>query len=148
MGSTPGHSEYRLSRFSVPLFLAQQIAVPGLSLLFAGIISAFFQSHSSILNILTDYISFSLYGLYLGYTWQRHMPNVRLSGGPWIWVAPACLLIWGLWSELRVDADRLISEAFIGNNPEKGYIMLFITLPTVACCAYSLGVIVRSRRDS
>jgi hypothetical protein len=148
MGSMPGHTEYRLSNFSVPLFLAQQLAVPGLSLLFAGIVSAFLQSHSSILNVIADYLTFCLYGFYVGYTWQRHMPGVRCSGGRWIWIAPACLLMWGFLSELTIEPTRLIASVFTGDGPEAGYIMLFVTLPTVACCAYSLGVIARSRRDS
>jgi hypothetical protein len=74
--------ELRPSGFSAPLFLLQQFAVPLLSLVIGGLVSAFFEGRS--LDTLVEYLSFSAVGFGLGYKMQKTIPRARYSGGPWV----------------------------------------------------------------
>jgi hypothetical protein len=139
--------ELRPSGFSVPLFLLQQFLVPLLSLVIGVLVSALFEGNSPIQNALMRYLVFSAIGFWLGYKMQKTVPRARYSGGPWVWIAPVCLLIWGFFDTLRIEPDKMIAEVFIGNGPETGYILIFNTLPVVACCFYSLALIAASRRS-
>jgi hypothetical protein len=137
--------------FSPALFLAQIVLAPlgGLIVGLIGtiILEAVFKTRNS--NVAA-YISYSVAGLQLGRKMQQLFPRAVHSGGYWAWIAPAIVLILGIIVEAKRGAEAQIHDIFaIPDRPgADGIGLLLITLPVVASCFYSVGVISATPRGT
>jgi len=140
--------EVRSTGFSVPLFMLQMLLVP-LGVLVFGLFAT--TSVEGPLGIrgsdLIAYTSFSLTGFVLGYATQTAIPHSLQSGGAWVWLAPVCILGYGVLDEFSRRPDRVVGTYFLtkpGFGPA-GLAEAFFTLPAVGTCFYSIGIIVANR---
>ncbi len=140
--------EVRSSGFSVPLFMLQMFLAP-LGVLVFGLLAA--TSVEDLLGIrgsdLIAYSSFSLVGFVPGYSTQTAIPRSLQSGGAWVWIAPVCILGYGVLDEFSRHPDSVVGTYFLqrpGFGPA-GLAEAFFTLPAVATCFYSIGITVANR---
>jgi hypothetical protein len=148
--------EYELDSsrgFSMPLFWLQIFGAP-----FSGMVCGLIVTYVLLLlfsrfigpngEIVPGYLAYSLTGFLLGYFTQTLLPRALLSGGRWVWIAPVCILVWGVFNEpgeppLKTTLEFLAPPA---HSDGDGLVWLFATLPAVAACFYSVGIIVAARR--
>jgi hypothetical protein len=136
-------SAAELNRFSGLLFGLQLFAVPFLCLLFGILTYAFFEellqirTPNGIAELVLGYLVFSAVGFLFGYTTQTAIPRVIWSGGRWVWIPPASILVWGIWLQLRrSDTMAVFFDVLL---------LALLTGPTIASCLYSIGVVVANR---
>ena len=96
-----------------------------------------------------DVIGYPIYcsvGFGLGYAVQSRLPRSIKCGGTWVWIIPSLVLAWAF-----IDTPARFSwrEAALlfwpGSEGEAAWGLIFLTLPTLACFFYSLGVLVANR---
>ena len=135
--------------FSAPIFVFQLIGAP-LGTLIAGVaLSAFVEGLLGVKNgNLIPYVCFALEGFLFGYTYQTSRPRAYQSGGRWIWIPPVCLLAWGVLDELFRRRGTAVLDFFDTSRPGPGVVLAvgLLTLPAIATCFYSIGVITARRR--
>lgn len=141
--------EVRSSGFSVPLFMLQMFLVP-LGVLLFGLFAA--TSLEDLLGIrgsdLIAYISFSFVGFVLGYSTQTAIPRSLQSGGVWVWIAPVCILGYGVLDEFSRHADSVVGGFFLtrpGFGPAGVIGQVLFTLPALGTCFYSIGITIANR---
>jgi hypothetical protein len=98
-------------------------------------------------DLVLDYVVFILVGFALGYFIQTAFPRARYSGGLWVWVAPCCILALGILDQSRAPGT-VIGTYFVFTPGDEGLGVALITLPAVASCCYSVGLVVASRSAS
>lgn len=138
----------RTSGLSGVLFALQLCLAPPFSIpfgLLTGIVvdRLLGLTHSNLVN----YGSFGLVGFCLGYAVQTGLPRAYISGGRWVWVWPMCLLALSVVDELKESHNVFEIFADRPGNPGGAMVQAFLTLPAVASCLYSLGIIVANRRS-
>lgn len=141
--------EVRQTGFSVPLCILQLFGAP-----FAGMALGFLATliWTDFLGIrgtsadLFAYVAYGAEGWLMGYSVQTVMPRATQSGGRWVWIIPICFFTWGLIDEPNRGLDTTL-DMFITRpgRPASPFLMALITLPMVASCFYSLGIIAASR---
>ena len=126
-------------------FLIQQALVPVLAFLAlvvtAQVPAAFnFGMHNQVVDNWWAMFVVVSFTLALGFLAAHLTPNFA-DDGRFIWAIPTTLLVMGIGFDFRHGFSREIRDAFfpIGEN-EVGLLFSFVTLPTYACIAYSLGV--------
>jgi hypothetical protein len=136
------------SEFSVLLFVGQVFIGPLLIVIcmFVAVPLAQAFLHGWINDDVTAYGASILEGFSLGYLVRSQSPRAMRSGGAWIWAMPACLLFSGCIYDMLVFPGEL-PELFYGSNRVWGIFFGTVTLPTIACCFYTVGMVVESRRS-
>ncbi len=148
--------------FSPGVFVAQVFAVPFLSLIVGLLIAAPVTTFVSQLFIgegkeslpgeIAAYGAYAAVGAALGHMGRNISSRAVVSGGRWIWVPPAGLLVLGLIDELRRSGPRAIADFFAPSldesSGERGIVFVLLTMPAVACACYSCSMVLahRSRR--
>lgn len=133
--------------FSPGLFVTQLILAPLGGLLVGLITAAFLEELLNIRysNTLT-YLAYGGQGFLFGYLTQKFSLASIKSGGAWIWIAPASLLIWSIIYELGRPNPE-IAGLFLARraNPGGAMFLALVTMPTLASVFYSIGVVAASR---
>ena len=94
---------------------------------------------------VTGYVTSILVGFLAGYAVQIRVPRSVTSGGTWVWVLPVSLVALGSIYDL-LELPTELPKLFYGMTHVWGVFFAFVTLPAVACCFYSLGIVVADRR--
>jgi hypothetical protein len=142
-------SEADTPRFSVGPLILQLFAVPSATLILGFIITLLIEGADAkpALETLSGYFAFSVEGFALGYAVQRAFPRAIACGGPWVWIAPASLLVLGRISDTAKSHASEIPLYFrLTSEGETGWGFMLLTLPAIACCFYSIGVVAAHRR--
>jgi hypothetical protein len=147
-------SEKKPRGFSLELLVLQLFAIP----LFCAWSTPLFDmlapggsSPRTLAQDLTGYAFFAGVGLVYGIVMQIVFPAAAQSGGRWVWVFPAALLIWGLVSDWRAHRPYLFAGWFAqsfnraGGDAGEGWSWM-LTLWTVSCIFYSASVALVARR--
>ena len=136
--------------FSIPLFLLQLILVPPTVLLFGGftwgigfefgLLATGSNGPSAVANAI-GYTLCGLTGYGIGRLVKHWLPRLARSGGKFVWVLPALVLIFALLNELRMGSSR-IGSYFIARPGMggEGWGIIVVTIPAVGCCFYSLAI--------
>ena len=137
-----------VKQFSGLLFGIQLLVVPLSCLIFALLITVFFgrllgmRTSGGIAEQVTGYLVFSVVGFTFGYVTQTAIPRVFFSGGRWIWIPPVSFLVWGIFIELKRNPSNTVAVVFdVGTSVAA----VLCTLPAIASCLYSFGVVVANR---
>jgi len=142
-------SEIDSTGFSPGLFVVQLFGVPIASLVLGGFTSSLLLGAlSDGFSNFVDYFCFGLAGFLLGFKAEQSTPDLRKSGGLWVWILPVCLFTWGFVEEVRLfpaTAFHMLVPRPHG-DPGGSIALLFLTLPTFASCLYSVGIFVASRK--
>jgi hypothetical protein len=141
-------NDARPSEFSVLLFYVQVFIGPlliGICTFVAVLLAQVFLQ-GWVNDDVTAYGASILEGFSLGYLVRSQSPRAMRSGGAWIWALPACLLISGCIYDMLVLPGEL-PKLFYGSNRVWGIFFGTVTLPTIACCFYTVGMVVESRRS-
>jgi hypothetical protein len=142
--------EADVRRFSMPLFWMQILGVPfglmicglSVSLVVATYIPGLKMLGSAVHgDIIIGYPCYAATGFIIGYLVGKSAAQAYFSGGRWVWIAPMCLLLWALVDEPEA-LSRSIEEAFLGQDTAGAVVMTMVTLPVVASCFYSIGLVV------
>jgi hypothetical protein len=140
--------EIRANGFSAGLFVVQLVLAPLGGLIFGLILWIVLEEllRTRDGNIL-GYFGYSVQGFLLGYKMQTSFPRSIQSWGPWIWIPPVGLLLCCFGSELARHSKSAIVDCFwpgLG-NPGGVYLIVLVTLPAIASCFYSAGIVAASR---
>jgi hypothetical protein len=143
------------AKFSISRFLFQVIFVPPTMLLFGGftwgigfefgMLATGAKGTSAAANTL-GYVLCGLTGFGLGRLVKHWQPRVAQSGGAIVGVAPALVLILALLNQFRMGNYR-IDSYFIARPGMggEGWGIIFLTIPAVGCCLYSLATALPKR---
>ncbi len=94
---------------------------------------------------LVGYIVFTASGFILGFAIQTVVPWVIEYGGRWAWAPPVALTVLAvLWDLADFGRSEVILDFWPGSEGEAAW-GLFLILPTLACCFYSLGIVIAYR---
>jgi hypothetical protein len=144
--------------FSWILFAVQQFAVPLLSLAATGLLAAAFVDVTpgstpawrvaGVIAGFVTYISPGLFGFMFGVL-AKSLGSAVKQAGRWIWVIPVSTFAVAFLAALLSNPRKALPEFFgvRGGENEEGLAAIFITLPTLACCSYAVGISLRSKRS-
>lgn len=129
---------------SIPLLILQVFAVAPVNLMLGFLVlwalQAVVARDSS--ETLLGYALFSVQGFGLGYAFQSFVPRAIRGGAGWTWMAPAALLTWITAFDAGAHGWNYVTPYFWPGREDADGLMLFLlTLPTVASCFYSFGVL-------
>jgi hypothetical protein len=136
------------------LFALQQVAVPLLSMLatgaFAVLLGAVVPPGSQFAGDAAGvfaYVCPGVFGLVFGMLARSLGSAFRQAGGR-IWLAPLSFFSVTFLIDLLSFGRQAVPEFFgiRGGSAEEGIVAVLVTLPTAACCFYSVGI--RWRRKS
>jgi hypothetical protein len=127
-------------------FLLQQLFVPLASLLVVAIVPGvpwkFVQAGVSgqLIEVARCMMVSAVAGLVLGSIVRRVFPKV--SGGRWISVLPAILMVWGLVSDtFTFSFTTALAELFFpGPDGEGWWAFTLLTCPTISTLSYSAAI--------
>jgi hypothetical protein len=143
------------AKFSISRFLFQVIVVPPMMILLGGftwgigfefgMLATGAKGLSAAANAL-GYTLCGLTGFGLGRLVKHWLPRVTQSGGSIVGVAPTLTLIFALLNEFRRGNYR-IDSYFIARTGMgvEGWAIIFLTIPAVGCCFYSLAAALPTR---
>lgn len=133
--------------FSPSLFVVQVVVAPLAGLIMGGVTYLLIEELFRVkFNTLLGYVVFSVQGFIVGYKLQAALPRAIESGGRWVWILPSLVLMWGLTVELARGPNSQVADFFaLPPSGTGGLLMLLFTLPLVASCFYSVGVVAASR---
>ena len=81
-------------------------------------------------------------GFILGYVVQSRIPAAIRYGGRWVWAAPTLLLTFaGIDDFVQFSWKEAVLLFLPGAEGEAAWSLIVVTLPTLACCFYSLGMV-------
>jgi hypothetical protein len=130
-------------RFSIPLFIFQMIAAPAGGFLF-GLIAVELcdQVSGTRDDQFVPCLCYMLVGFVQGYLTQAIFRRSDRSGGRFVWIPPVCLLAVLILGDRR-GLGTAIGEALTWNPDsfDKGAGSMFVTMPALASCFYSIGTI-------
>jgi hypothetical protein len=141
--------------FSISRFLFQVIVIPPIMLLFGGftwgigfefgLLATGANGPITAANAL-GYALCGLTGFGLGRLVKHWQPRMARSGGAIVGIAPALVLIFALLIEFRMGnyevGSYFIARPGMGG---KGWGIIFLTIPAVGCCFYSLATALPKR---
>jgi hypothetical protein len=87
-----------------------------------------------------------LTGFGLGRLVKHWLPRMAQSGGAIVGVAPTLVLIFALLNEFRMGNYKI--ESYFIARPGmggEGWGIIFLTIPAVGCCFYSLAAALATR---
>jgi len=148
-------AQEKRSELSIALFVVQILGVP-VEIFVTGFIAmavlpdqlgkGLGRTQRGIIEDVVGYLFFAFQGLIFGYSVQNGAPRSIRSGGKWVWVLPICCVVYGCLDALLVQPSDLPVMFWPGSKGWEGIWFLFITLPALGCCFYSLGVVLAAMR--
>jgi hypothetical protein len=134
-------------RLSVLLFVLQFLAAPLVNAIL-GFIAWYWLSQALIRlssEYITGYLAYSIEGFLLGYAVQFLLPRAIEYGGRWIWIPPVSFLTWACIDALVRFGPRDAWDLFWPSEGEAAWGLMFLTLPALSCCFFSIGVVTAHR---
>jgi len=141
-------TEVRSSRFSPIFFILQLFLAPLGSLICGLVIAGLLENLFGVRNNnFVSYSSFVLEGFILGYATQTAYPRAQQSGGLWVWIPPVCMAIYAVIEQFERNPGKLIGNYFLFRSGSgiEGMGIVFVTLPAISSCFYSVGILIASR---
>jgi len=137
------------SEASVLLSVAQVACAPFGCLIVGLLVGALLEqvlhvvTRDRFADLLLGYLVFTGAGLALGYTVQNVLRTARRSAGLLVWIAPCCVLAWGVLDQARAPGT-VLGTYFVFTRGDEGIGVALITWPALSACFYSVGVLFAS----
>jgi hypothetical protein len=135
---------------NVPPFILQQVLVPLLTLVSGLFVAAPFDptGYDPVLKwpYSSVYALPALVGLPLAYLVNKRWQGSSRSGR-WIWILPC--LAWAYDVFLvgtRLPLSARLANQFAPSGATEGLPLAFVTIPTLACVLYSIGMVAMAKR--